>query len=100
MNHHLLKLILLKYLQKLLILLWITNILEMELSILVIICFLYMNYAGCSSVQVLQQNKLKKLFSLSLKGRAEEWYKLLQNGQSLEWEEIVPLFYSKFYPPS
>ena len=42
----------------------------------------------------------KKLFSLSLKGRAEEWYKLLKNGQALEWEEIVPLFYSKFYPPS
>ena len=41
-----------------------------------------------------------KLFSLSLKGRSEEWYKLLKNGQALEWEEIVPLFYSKFYPPS
>ena len=40
----------------------------------------------------------KKLFSLSLKGRAEEWYKLLKNGQALEWEEIVPLFYSEFYP--
>jgi hypothetical protein len=29
-----------------------------------------------------------------------EWYKLLKNGQSIGWEEIVPLFYSKFYPPS
>ena len=42
----------------------------------------------------------KKLLSISLKGRAEEWYKLLKNGKSMEWEEIVPLFYSKFYPPS
>ena len=37
---------------------------------------------------------------LSLKGRAAEWYKMLKNGQSIGWEEIVPLFYSKFYPPS
>ena len=42
----------------------------------------------------------KKSLSISLKGRAEEWYKLLKNGQALEWEEIVPLFYSKVYPPS
>jgi hypothetical protein len=42
----------------------------------------------------------RKLFSLSLKGRAAEWYKLLKNGRSIRWEEIVPLFYSKFYPPS
>ena len=37
---------------------------------------------------------------LSLSGRALHWYKLLKNGHSHEWEEIVPLFYSKFYPPS
>jgi len=42
----------------------------------------------------------KKLFSISLSGRAAQWYKLLKNGRSLGWEEIVPLFYSKFYPPS
>ena len=42
----------------------------------------------------------KKLFSLSLSGRAAHWYKLLKNGHSHGWEEIVPLFYSKFYPPS
>src|SRR4051812_47238058 len=41
-----------------------------------------------------------KLFSLSLKGRAAEWYKMLKNGRSICWEEIVPLFYYKFYPPS
>ena len=42
----------------------------------------------------------KRLFSLSLSGRAAHWYKLLKNGHSLGWEEIVPLFYYKFYPPS
>ena len=41
----------------------------------------------------------RKLFSLSLKGRAAEWYKMLKHGRSIGWEEIVPLFYSKFYPP-
>ena len=35
-----------------------------------------------------------------MKGRAEEWYNMLKNGRSIGWEEIVPLFYSKFYPPS
>ncbi|KAK1694583.1 hypothetical protein QYE76_011280 [Lolium multiflorum] len=42
----------------------------------------------------------KKLFSISLSGKAAHWYKLLKNGDSLDWEDIVPLFYSKFYPPS
>jgi hypothetical protein len=51
--------------------------------------------AGISPSQV-----KKKLFSISLKGRAEEWYRLLQDGPSMAWEDIVPLFYSKFYPPS
>jgi hypothetical protein len=37
----------------------------------------------------------KKLFSLSLKGRAKEWYKTLEDGRSIDWEEIEPLFYSK-----
>src|SRR3954469_23985862 len=41
----------------------------------------------------------KKLFSISLRCKAAEWYKLLKNGRSIGWEEIVPLFYSKFYPP-
>jgi hypothetical protein len=51
--------------------------------------------AGISSSQV-----KRKLFSSSLKGRATEWYRLLKDGQSIGWEEIVPLFCSKFYPPS
>ncbi|KAK1652079.1 hypothetical protein QYE76_069884 [Lolium multiflorum] len=42
----------------------------------------------------------KKLFSVSLSGKAAHWYKLLDNGDSLEWNDIVPRFYSKFYPPS
>jgi hypothetical protein len=42
----------------------------------------------------------RKLLSISLKGRAEEWFKLLKDRSSITWEEIVPLFYSKFYPPS
>jgi hypothetical protein len=58
------------------------------------LCELF-KYAGISASQV-----KRKLFSLSLKGRAMEWYKLLKNGRSIGWGEIVPLFYSKFYPPS
>ena len=34
----------------------------------------------------------RKLFSSSLKGRSLDWYKLLKNGRSIGWEEIVPLF--------
>ena len=41
----------------------------------------------------------KKLFSVSLSGKAAHWYKLLENRHSLGWEEIASLFYSKFYPP-
>src|SRR3954468_2880218 len=51
--------------------------------------------AGLTTEQV-----KKKLLSISLKGRAQEWYKLLKNGQSMEWEEMASLFYSKFYPMS
>ncbi|KAK1694083.1 hypothetical protein QYE76_010780 [Lolium multiflorum] len=42
----------------------------------------------------------KKLFVMSLSGKAVHWYKLLKDGRSLDWKDIVPLFYSKFYPPS
>ena len=44
--------------------------------------------AGITTEQV-----KKKLLSISLKGRAEEWYKLLKNGQSMEWEEMASLFF-------
>src|SRR5215218_6795769 len=42
----------------------------------------------------------KKLFVMPLSGEAAHWYKLLKDGRSLDWKDIVPLFYSKFYPPS
>jgi hypothetical protein len=42
----------------------------------------------------------RKLFSLSLKGSAVESYKTRKDDRSIGWEEIVPLFYSKFYPSS
>jgi hypothetical protein len=51
--------------------------------------------AGISTSQV-----KRKLFFLLLKGRGAEWYKMLKDGRSIGWEEIVPLFYSKFYPSS
>jgi hypothetical protein len=52
----------------------------------------------CASISM---NRVKrKLFSLSLKGRAAEWYETLKDDQPIGWEEIVPLFYSKFYPSS
>jgi hypothetical protein len=41
----------------------------------------------------------KKLFTLSLKGKAAEWYKMLKDGRSIEWKELESLFYHKFYPP-
>ena len=41
---------------------------------------------------------LRKLFSLSLKDKAMEWYRLLDDSHLLDWDKIVPLFYAKFYP--
>jgi hypothetical protein len=52
----------------------------------------------CASISIGEVKR--KLFSLSLKGRAAEWYKTLKDGRPVDWEEIVPLFYSKFYPSS
>ncbi|KAK1633031.1 hypothetical protein QYE76_007346 [Lolium multiflorum] len=54
----------------------------------------------CSNLGIAMDEVRKKLFSLSLSGKAAHWYKLLDNGDSLEWNDIVPRFYSKFYPPS
>ncbi|KAK1627763.1 hypothetical protein QYE76_002078 [Lolium multiflorum] len=53
-----------------------------------------------SGIGIAMNEVRKKLFSISLSGKAAHWYKLLKNGDSLDWEDIVPLFYSKFYPPS
>ena len=41
---------------------------------------------------------MKKIFSVSLKDKALDWYKLLANSDSLEWPELMSLFYAKFYP--
>ena len=34
----------------------------------------------------------KKVFSISMSGKAAHWYKLLKNGNSLDLKDIVPLF--------
>ena len=39
----------------------------------------------------------RKLFTISLKDGALDWYRLLKNADSFDWEGIVPLFHSKFY---
>ena len=41
---------------------------------------------------------MRKLFSLSLKDKAWEWYRLLDDSHLLNWKERVSLFYAKFYP--
>src|SRR4051812_31644719 len=41
---------------------------------------------------------MKKLFPVSLKDKASDWYKLLDNSDSLEWPELMTLFYASFYP--
>src|SRR4051812_1046422 len=40
---------------------------------------------------------MKKLFFVSLKDKALDWYKLLDNSDSLECPELMSLFYAKFY---
>ncbi|KAK1609258.1 hypothetical protein QYE76_032931 [Lolium multiflorum] len=54
----------------------------------------------CNDLGIAMNEVRKKLFTISMSGKAAHWYKLLKNGDSLDWEDIVPLFYSKFYPPS
>jgi hypothetical protein len=51
------------------------------------ICELF-KCAGISMNQV-----KRKLFSLSVKSRATEWYKMLKNGGSIGWEEICSILY-------
>jgi hypothetical protein len=34
----------------------------------------------------------RKLFSLSLKGRAAEWYKTLKDGRPVDWEKLYLSF--------
>ncbi|KAK1650225.1 hypothetical protein QYE76_068030 [Lolium multiflorum] len=54
----------------------------------------------CDNLGISMNEVRKKLFTISLSGKAAHWYKLLKNGDSIDWEDIVPLFYSKFYPPN
>ncbi|KAK1615713.1 hypothetical protein QYE76_021230 [Lolium multiflorum] len=54
----------------------------------------------CNNLGISMNEVRKKLFTISLSGKAAHWYKLLKNGDSIDWEDIVPLFYSKFYPSS
>ena len=46
-----------------------------------------------------RESVMKKLFQLSLKDKAREWYELLDDPHHSEWKELEYLFYSKFYPP-
>ena len=41
---------------------------------------------------------MRKLFAVSLIDKASDWYKLLDNSHLLDWQELMSLFYSKFYP--
>src|SRR3954463_16769916 len=41
---------------------------------------------------------MRKLFSVSLKYKASDSYKLLDNSHLLNWQELMSLFYTKFYP--
>src|SRR3954469_21736081 len=40
---------------------------------------------------------MKKLFPVSLKDQALDWYMLLDNSDLLEWQELMSLFYAKLY---
>ncbi|KAK1691727.1 hypothetical protein QYE76_008424 [Lolium multiflorum] len=76
---------------------------DIELDIItttIIIIFTIITAVITAGHRIAMDEVRKKLFSLSLSGKAAHWYKLLDNGDSLEWNDIVPRFYSKFYPPS
>ncbi|KAK1627998.1 hypothetical protein QYE76_002313 [Lolium multiflorum] len=85
----------------------IAIVIELDIiSIIIIISTIYTAITTaaprhrCSNLGIAMNEVRKKLFTISLSGKAAHWYKLLKNGDSLDWEDIVPLFYSKFYPPS
>ncbi|KAK1667446.1 hypothetical protein QYE76_055605 [Lolium multiflorum] len=66
----------------------------------IIIIIISTIYTAITTARISMNEVRKKLFTISLSGKAAHWYKLLKNGDSIDWEDIVPLFYSKFYPPS
>ena len=41
---------------------------------------------------------MKKLLSVSLKDKSLYWYKLLDNSDFLDWQELMSLLYTNFYP--
>src|SRR3954471_23999437 len=41
---------------------------------------------------------MRKLLCVSLIDKASDWYKLLDNSHFLNWQELMTLFYTKFYP--
>src|SRR4051812_10132085 len=41
---------------------------------------------------------MRKLFSVSLKDKASDLYNLLDNSHLLNWQELMSLFYTNFYP--
>ncbi|KAK1632094.1 hypothetical protein QYE76_006409 [Lolium multiflorum] len=79
----------------------IVTVIELDIiSITIIIISTIITAVSTAGHRIAMNEVRKKLFSISLSGKAAHWYKLLKNGDSLDWEDIVPLFYSKFYPPS
>jgi hypothetical protein len=64
---------------------------SVHLSKLTELCELF-EIAGLS-----RENVMRKLFPLSLKDKAKEWYRLLDE-QPSNWKQLESLFYSKFYP--
>ncbi|KAK1611862.1 hypothetical protein QYE76_035535 [Lolium multiflorum] len=79
----------------------IITVIELDIiSITIIIISTIITAVSTAGHRIAMDEVRKKLFSLSLSGKAAHWYKLLDNGDSLEWNDIVPRFYSKFYPPS
>ncbi|KAK1616357.1 hypothetical protein QYE76_021874 [Lolium multiflorum] len=79
----------------------IAIVIERDIISIIIIIISTIYTAITTAVPRISMNEVrKKLFTISLSGKAADWYKLLKNGDSIDWEDIVPLFYSKFYPPS
>ncbi|KAK1607907.1 hypothetical protein QYE76_031580 [Lolium multiflorum] len=79
----------------------IAIVIERDIISIIIIIISTIYTAIITAAPRISMNEVrKKLFTISLSGKAAHWYKLLKNGDSIDWEDIVPLFYSKFYPPS
>ncbi|KAK1646508.1 hypothetical protein QYE76_064313 [Lolium multiflorum] len=83
----------------------IAIVIELDIISIIIIIIISTIYTAITTAaprhRCISMNEVrKKLFTISLSGKAAHWYKLLKNGDSIDWEDIVPLFYSKFYPPN